>query len=104
MTQAIKNLSLSDRLKPAVFNALVAIFFVVVAMYVYFVGISVFWAAEDQRNLKKISQIDLQKIELEKRYLDLVSRFDAGYAAENGFIDQAKEVIYVSRADAFARR
>lgn len=104
MTQAIKNLSLSERIKPFIFNGLVGALFIFIALYVYFIGASVSAAAENQRNLKTISQIELQKVELEKKYLDMASKFDVDYAAENGFVEEAKEVIYVSRTDSFARR
>ena len=43
------------------------------------------------KNLDKIEKFERQKVELEKKYMDMASKFDLNYAYENGFIDQSKK-------------
>lgn len=104
MTKAIKKLSDTNRLRPAAFCFLLLAVFLTSGLYVYFVGASVSDAMESRKNLNKIAEFERQKVELEKKYMDLTSKFDVNYAYENGFIDQSKNIAYISRSDSFARR
>ena len=103
MTKAIKNLS-EKSLKPAVFGLLLAAVFLTAGLYIYFMGSSVSVAVESRKNLDKIAELERQKVELEKNYMDLAAKFDLNYAYENGFIDQSKNIAFVSRSKSFAQR
>ena len=103
MTKAIKNLS-EKSLKPAVFGLLLAAVFLTAGLYIYFMGSSVSVAVESRKNLDKIAELERQKVELEKNYMDLASKFDLNYAYENGFIDQSKNIAFISRSKSFAQR
>lgn len=104
MTKAIKNLSDSNRFKPALFGLLLAAIFLTSGLYVCFMGSSVFLAMESRKNLDKIAEFERQKVELEKKYMNMASKFDLNYAYENGFIDQSKNIAFVSRSKSFAQR
>ena len=104
MTKAIKKLSDTNRLRPVVFSLLLMAVFLTSGLYVYFIGASVSGAVESRKNLNKIVEFERQKVELEKKYMELASKFDVNYAYENGFIDQSKNIAYVSRSDSFAQR
>jgi len=103
MTKAIKNLS-EKSLKPAVFGLLLAAVFLTAGLYIYFMGSSVSVAVESRKNLDKIAELERQKVELEKNYMDLAAKFDLNYAYENGFIDQSKNIAFISRSKSFAQR
>ena len=103
MTKAIKNLS-EKSLKPAVFGLLLAAVFLTAGLYIYFMGSSVSVAVESRKNLDKIAELERQKVELEKNYMDLAAKFDLNYAYENGFIDQSKNIVFISRSKSFAQR
>ena len=103
MTKAIKNLS-ETSLKPAVFGLLFMAVFLTAGLYVYFMGSSVSVAVESRKNLDKIAEFESQKVELEKKYMDLASKFDLNYAYENGFIDQSKNIAFISRPKSLAQR
>ena len=103
MTKAIKNLS-ETSFKPAVFGLLLMAIFLTAGLYVYFMGSSVSAAVESRKNIDKIAGLELQKVELEKKYINLVSKFDLNYAYENGFIDQSKNIAFISRSKSFAQR
>ena len=92
MTKAIKNLSEASRFKPAVFGLLLAAIFLTAGLYVCFMSSSVSAAMESRKNLDKITEFERQKVELEKKYMDMASKFDLSYAYENGFIDQSKKL------------
>ena len=104
MTKAIKNLSDASRLRPAVFGLLIAGIFLASGLYIYFMGLSVSVAVESRKNIDKIAGLERQKVELEKNYIDLVSKFDLNYVYENGFIDQSKNIAFVYRSKSFAQR
>ena len=104
MTKTIKNLSDASRLRPAFFGALLAGIFLVSGLYICFMGSSVSVAVESRKNIDKIDELERQKVELEKKYMDLASKFDINYAYENGFIDQSKNIAFVSRSKSFAQR
>ena len=103
MTKAIKNLS-EKSLKPAVFGLLLVAVFLTAGLYIYFMGSSVSVAVESRKNLDKIAELERQKVELEKNYMDLAAKFDLNYAYENGFIDQSKNIAFISRSKSFAQR
>jgi len=103
MTKAIKNLS-GKSLKPAVFGLLLMAVFLTAGLYIYFMGSSVSVAVESRKNLDKIAELERQKVELEKNYMDLAAKFDLNYAYENGFIDQSKNIAFISRSKSFAQR
>ena len=103
MTKAIKNLS-EKSLKPAVFGLLVVAVFLTAGLYIYFMGSSVSVAVESRKNLDKIAEFESRKVELEKKYMDLASKFDLNYAYENGFVDQSKNIAFISRSKSFAQR
>ena len=67
-------------------------------------GSSVSIAVESRKNLDKIEKFERQKVELEKKYMDMASKFDLNYAYENGFIDQSKNIAFVSRSKSLAQR
>lgn len=104
MTRAIKNLSEASRLKPAVFGLLLTVIFLTSGFYVWFMGSSVSATVESRKNLDKIAQFERQKVELEQKYMELASKFDLNYAYENGFIDQSKNIAFVSRSKSLAQR
>lgn len=104
MTKAIKNLSETSRLRSAVFGLLLMAIFLVSGLYVCFMGSSVSVAVESRKNLNKIKELERQKVELEKKYMGLASKFDLNYAYENGFIDQSKNIALISRSKSFAQR
>lgn len=104
MTKAIKNLSDASRFKPAVFGLLLLAIFLTSGLYVCFMGSSVSLAVESRKNLDKISESERQKVELEKKYVEMASKFDLNYAYENGFIDQSKNIAFVSRPKSLAQR
>ena len=103
MTKAIKNLS-GKSLKPAVFGLLLMAVFLTAGLYIYFMGSSVSVAVESRKNLDKIAELERQKVELEKNYMELASKFAINYAYENGFVDQSKNIAFVSRSKSFAQR
>ena len=103
MTKAIKNLS-EKSLKPAVFGLLLVAVFLTAGLYIYFMGSSVSVAVESRKNLDKIAEFESQKVELEKKYMDLASKLDLNYAYENGFIDQSKNIAFISRPKSLAQR
>ena len=103
MTKAIKNLS-EKSLKPAVFGLLLAAVFLTAGLYIYLMGWCVSVAVESRKNLDKIAELERQKVELEKNYMDLAAKFDLNYAYENGFIDQSKNIAFISRSKSFAQR
>lgn len=104
MTKAIKNLSDASRLRPAVFSLLISGVFLTSGLYVFFMGSSVSLAVESRKNLDKIREFERQKVELEKKYMETASKFDLNYAYENGFIDQSKNIAFVSRSKSLAQR
>ena len=104
MTKAIKNLSEASRFKPAVLVLLIAAIFLTSGLYVCFIGSSVSMAMESRKNLDKIAEFESQKVKLEKKYMELASKFDLNYAYENGFIDQSKNIAFVSRSKSLAQR
>ena len=104
MTKAIKNLSEASRFRPAVFVLLLIAIFLTSGLYICFMGSSVSAAMESRKNLDKIAEFESQKVELEKKYMELASKFDLNYAYENGFIDQSKNIAFVSRSKSFAQR
>ena len=103
MTKTIKNLS-EKSLKPAVFGLLLMAVFLTAGLYVYFMGSSVSVAVESRKNLDKIAELERQKVELEKNYMELASKFDINYAYENGFVDQSKNIAFISRFKPLAQR
>ena len=104
MTKAIKNLSDANRIRPVIFGLLIAGIFLTFGLYVCFIGSSVSGAVENHKNLDKIAEFERQKVELEKKYMELASKFDINYAYENGFIDQSKNIAFISRSNSFAQR
>ena len=104
MTKAMKNLSETSRFKPAVFGLLLMAIFLTSGLYICFMGSSVSIAVESRKNLDKIEKFERQKVELEKKYMDMASKFDLNYAYENGFIDQSKNIAFVSRSKSLAQR
>jgi len=72
MTKAIKNLS-EKSLKPAVFGLLLMAVFLTAGLYIYFMGSSVSVAVESRKNLDKIAELERQKVELEKNYMELLN-------------------------------
>lgn len=104
MTKAIKNLSEASRFRPAVFGLLLLGIFLTSGLYVCFMGSSVSVAVESRKNLDKIAEFERQKVELEKKYMEMASKFDLNYAYENGFIDQSKNIAFVSRSKSLAQR
>ncbi len=104
MTKAIKNLSDASRLRPAVFGLLLMAIFLTAGLYVYFMGSSVSVAVESRKNLDKIAEFESRKVELEKKYMELASKFDLNYAYENGFADQSKNIAFISRPKSLAQR
>src|SRR3989338_11229423 len=104
MTKTIKNLPNASRLRPAFFGALIAGIFLVSSLYIYFMGSSVSVAVESRKNLDKIAELERQKVELEKNYMELASKFDLNYAYENGFVDQSKNIAFISRFKPLAQR
>jgi len=78
--------------------------FLTAGLYVYFMGSSVSVAVESRKNLDKIAEFESRKVELEKKYMDLASKFDLNYAYENGFIDQSKNIAFISRPKSLAQR
>jgi len=103
MTQAIKNLSSSESVKPMMLNSLLAAIFLAAAVYVYFVGSAVSGAVQSEKTTRKIAEIGAQKIELEKRYMKLTEKIDSDYAYAAGF-RYADETAYATRYGAFAQR
>ena len=103
MTKTIKNLS-EKSLKPAVFGLLLLAVFLTAGLYIYFMGSSVSVAVESRKNLDKIAELERQKVELEKNYMELASKFDINYAYENGFVDQSKNIAFISRSKPIAQR
>src|SRR3989344_8745306 len=101
MTKTIKNLS-ETGLKPAFFGLRLATICLTAGLYVYFMGSSVSAAVESRKNLDKIAEFESRKVELEKKYMDLASKFDLNYAYENGFIDQSKNIAFISRPKSLA--
>ena len=104
MTKAIKNLSEASRFKSAVFALLLMAVFLTSGLYVCFMGSFVSAAMESRKNLDKIAEFESQKVELEKKYMELASKFDINYAYENGFIDQSKNIAFISRSNSLAQR
>ena len=104
MTKAMKNLSEASQFKPAVFGLLLMAIFLTSGLYICFMGSSVSIAVESRKNLDKIEKFERQKVELEKKYMDMASKFDLNYAYENGFIDQSKNIAFVSRSKSLAQR
>lgn len=104
MTKTIKNLSEANRFRPAVFGLLLVGVFLTSGLYVFFMGLSVSMVVESRKNLDKIAEIERQKVKLEKNYVEMASRFDLNYAYENGFIDQSKNIAFVSRSKSLAQR
>ena len=104
MTKAIKNLSDASRFRPVFFSLLLVAIFLTSGLYVWFMGASVSVAMESRKNLDKIAQSESQKVKLEKKYMELASKFDLNYAYENGFIDQSKNIAFISRSKSLAQR
>ena len=104
MTKTIKKISESNQLIPLVFVFLLVIFFVTSGLRVYFVGASVSDAVENRKNFDKITKLEHQKVDLEKKYMELASTFDVKYAYEKGFVDQSKSIAFVLRATSIAQR
>lgn len=104
MTKTIKNLSAGRRLKPVVFVFLVVVIFLMAGWHIYSIGQNISSVVGIRDGMKKISLLERQKTEMDKQYISLISRLDLNYAIENGFEDQSKKVIYVSRFDALAQR
>lgn len=104
MTKTIKNLSEANRFRPAVFGLLLLAIFLISGLYICFMGSSVSVAVESRKNLDKIHEFERQKVELEKKYMEMASKFDLNYAYENGFIDQSKNIAFVSRSKSLAQR
>lgn len=104
MTKTIKNLSEASRFRPAVFGLLFSAIFLISGLYICFMGSSVSVAVESRENLDKIHEFERQKVELEKKYMEMASKFDLNYAYENGFIDQSKNIAFVSRSKSLAQR
>lgn len=104
MTQTIKKLSMTNRLKPIILGAFFAVMFFAAGWHVYLVGDSISSAIDSQNNIKKITSLERQKTELESHYMNLTAKFDLNYALENDFTDQSKKIIYVSRSDVVVQR
>ncbi|MEK7069889.1 MAG: hypothetical protein AAB818_01490 [Patescibacteria group bacterium] len=104
MTKTIKKISESNQLISIVFVFLLVMFFVTSGLRVYFTGASVSDAVENRKNFDKIAELEHQKVDLEKKYMELVSKFDINYAYENGFVDQSKGIAFVTRSATIAQR
>jgi len=104
MTKTIKKISESNNLTSLVFVFLLAVFFLTSGLRVYFVSASVADAVENKKNFDKITEIERQKVELEKKYMELASKLDINYAYENGFADQSKGIAFVARSTSIAQR
>lgn len=104
MTQVIKNLSSGERFKQAAFKAVILSLAALAVFYVYFLGTAVSQTMEGEKMLKKISEMEQQKIETEKKYIELINRFDLEFAKEKGFVEQEAEMAFADNRDFFANR
>lgn len=103
MTQAIKNLSNSENICPTALKSLLVAIFFATGIYVYFVGSAVSGAVQSEKTVRKIAEFGAQRIELEKRYMELTEKIDGDYAYSVGF-RHAEETAYATRHSAFAQR
>ena len=104
MTKAIKKFIRREPIQTGFFSLLLVAIFLTSGLYVWFMGASVSVAMESRKNLDKIAQSESQKVKLEKKYMELASKFDLNYAYENGFIDQSKNIAFISRSKSLAQR
>lgn len=104
MTKTIKKISESSRLVSFVFVFLLIMFFTASGLKIYFMGSSVAGAVENKKNLDKITELERQKVSLEKKYMELTAKFDIKYAYENGFVDQSKSIAFATRSVSIAQR
>lgn len=104
MTKTIKKISESSNITYLVFVFLMVMFFATSGLRIYFVSASVADAMENENNFEKITQLERQKVDLEKKYMELASKLDINYAYENGFVDQSKSIAFVARSASIAQR
>jgi len=104
MTRTIKKISESNNITSLVFVFLMVMLFITSGLRVYFVSVSVASTVENKNNFDKITELERQKVDLEKKYMELASKFDINYAYENGFVDQSKGIAFVARSASIAQR
>lgn len=104
MTQTIKNLTTTEKIKPAIFKMAVFAIAVTAVLYVCFLGVAVSKTMEGEKALKAISILEREKIELEEKYIEAVEKLDLDFARANGFVEKAASMAYVSGQDFFASR
>lgn len=104
MTKPIKKILESNKLGLFVFVSLLIMFFTVSGLRVYFTGSSIANAVENKKNFDKITELERQKVSLEKKYIEIASKFDINYAYENGFVDQSKSIAFAVRSVSIAQR
>ncbi len=104
MTKPIKKILESNRLGSFIFTFLLVAFFVSSGFRVYFTGSAITSAVENKKNSEKITELNRQKVSLEKKYMEVASKFDINYAYENGFVDQSKNIAFAIRSVSIAQR
>lgn len=104
MTKIIEKTMKRKSIKPILVKVVFGGALCLVALYVVLISSVVFSATESEKNLKKISAIEYQNIELEKEYLALTGKLDMDYARELGFVNKKAKIVYAAAGQSLSIR
>jgi hypothetical protein len=94
MVNYIKNRA--EKHQKGLFASFLCVIILVGAFYIYCVGAIVIETANRNQNFQNLQVEQKEYQELEKKYLDLISKFNLDYAYSLGFVGE-NPLVYVSR-------
>jgi hypothetical protein len=97
MTRIIEKVE-KEETRRKLFGLLIFSFILMIALYVYFMSVTVIKAIERKNNIMLIQNLNSDNQLLEESYFTILNKFNKDYAYSLGFIDQKNtEIVFKSR-------
>ncbi len=97
MTRIIEKVE-KEETRRKLFGLLIFSFILMIALYVYFMSVTVIKAIERKNNIMLIQNLNSDNQLLEESYFTILNKFNKDYAYSLGFIDQKNtEFVFKSR-------
>ena len=102
MTRIIEKVE-KEETRRKLFGLLIFSFILMIALYVYFMSVTVIKAIERKNNIMLIQNLNSDNQLLEESYFTILNKFNKDYAYSLGFIDQ-KNTEFVFKSRTVAKR
>lgn len=102
MTRIIEKIE-KEEARKKLFGLLIFSFILMIALYVYFMSVTVIKAIERKNNIMIIKDINSDNKLLEESYFTILNKFNKDYAYSLGFIDQ-KNTEFIFKSSSVAKR